>query len=118
MSRARQWLLDMVYLVALGLSAALAAIAGAVILPVSGINPYVWLDALLIIIAIVVLGGFGSLKGTIIAAFILGFIYSLVSFLIPAGSWLRLPIVLLVMVAILVMRPEGLFGVVFEEEKL
>jgi branched-chain amino acid transport system permease protein len=38
--------------------------------------------------------------------------------LVPAGSFLKLAFALLAMVIILVVKPEGLFGVIFEEERL
>jgi branched-chain amino acid transport system permease protein len=70
------------------------------------------------IMAIVVLGGLGSVKGSFIGAFIIGFTETAVVFLLPTGSFLKGAIALIVMVIILLFRPEGLFGVVFEEERL
>jgi len=68
--------------------------------------------------AIVVLGGLGSIKGSFIGAFIIGLVETLVVFLVPAGAFLKLAFALLAMVIVLVVRPEGLYGVVFEEERL
>jgi branched-chain amino acid transport system permease protein len=70
------------------------------------------------IMAIVVLGGLGSVKGSFIAAFIIGYVEVLVVFLLPTGAFLKGAIALLVMVIILLVRPEGLFGIAFEEERL
>jgi branched-chain amino acid transport system permease protein len=77
-----------------------------------------WMHPLVMVMAIVVLGGLGSVKGSFVGAFILGFVEVLVVFLIPAGAFLKGAIALLVMVVILLVRPEGLFGVAFEEERL
>ena len=60
----------------------------------------------------------GSSKGSFIGAFIIGFIEVLVVFLLPGGAFLKGAFALLVMVLILLIRPEGLFGVAFEEERL
>ena len=58
------------------------------------------------------------MKGSFIGAFILGYVEVIVVFLLPSGSYIKGAIALLIMVAILLMRPEGLFGVAFEEERL
>ena len=68
--------------------------------------------------AIVVLGGLGSVKGSLIAAFIIGYTEEAVSGLYPEYSFLSTSIALGVMVLVLLVRPEGLFGVSFEEERL
>jgi len=68
--------------------------------------------------AAVILGGLGSIKGSVIGAFILGYTEILVVFLVPAGSFIKGPVAMMIMVVILLVRPEGLFGVVFEEERL
>jgi len=51
-------------------------------------------------------------------AFILGFTETFVVFLVPMGSYLRGAVSLAIMVIVLLVRPEGLSGVVFEEERL
>jgi len=101
-----------------GISAGLAGVAGAVVAPLYMVQPYMWMHPLIMVLAAVVLGGLGSAKGSVIAALILGFAETLVIFLVPGGSFLRGAISLCVMVAVLMLRPEGLFGVVFEEERL
>jgi len=68
-------------------------------------------------LAIVVLGGLGSLKGSFAGAYILGFTESLVVFLIPMGAFLKGSVALSVMIMVLLIRPEGLFGIAFEEER-
>jgi len=107
-----------VLLVAMGIAAALAAIAGIVVAPLWVVYPYMWMSPLVMIMAIVVLGGLGSIKGSLIGAFIIGLVEVTVVFYLPGGAFLRGAIALLTMVIILVVRPEGLYGIVFEEERL
>lgn len=107
-----------ILLMTMGLAAALAAIAGAVVAPLWVVYPYMWMAPLVTVMAIVVLGGLGSVKGSFVGAFIIGLVETSVVFLLPMGSYLKGAIALLVMVIILLVRPEGLFGVVFEEERL
>jgi branched-chain amino acid transport system permease protein len=77
-----------------------------------------WLNPLLIVLAAVILGGLGSLKGSIIGAYILAFVEVSVTLLLPMGAFVKGAFALLIMVIMLLIRPEGLFGIVFEEERL
>ena len=104
--------------ITMSISALLAAVAGAVVAPVFMVHPLMWMHPLTIVLAAVVLGGLGSIKGSILGAFILGFAETAVVFLVPMGAFLRGAVGLSVMVVVLLLRPEGLFGVVFEEERL
>ncbi len=107
-----------ILLTTMAIASALAAIAGVVVAPTLVLEPYMWTHPLVMIMAIVVLGGLGSVKGSFIGAFIIGFVETAVVFILPSGSFLKGAIALIVMVVILLVRPEGLFGVVFEEERL
>jgi branched-chain amino acid transport system permease protein len=107
-----------VLLITMGIAAALAAVSGVVVAPLWVVYPYMWLSPLVMVMAIVTLGGLGSIKGSVIGAFIIALVETLVVFLVPAGAFLKLAFALLAMVIILVVRPEGLFGVIFEEERL
>jgi len=107
-----------VCLITMGISAGLAAIAGVVAAPLQPIQPFMWLESLITILAVVVLGGLGSLKGSIFGAIILGFSQIIVVAIIPGGSFLRGAVSLATMVLVLTIRPEGLAGVAFEEERL
>ena len=71
-------------------------------------------------ICLIVMGISGMLAGIagVIAAFILGFAETAVIYLVPGGGFLRGAVSLSVMVVVLMVRPEGLFGVLFEEERL
>jgi branched-chain amino acid transport system permease protein len=107
-----------ILLVTMGIASAMAAIAGVVVAPLWVVFPYMWMSPLVMIMAIVVLGGLGSIKGSFIGAFIIAIVETLVVFLLPGGAFLKGAFALLAMVIILVFRPEGLYGVVFEEERL
>lgn len=99
------------------ISVALAAIAGVVVAPVFVVDPFMWLAPLVTMLAIVVLGGLGSLKGSLIGALIIGYVEAITVFALPAGAYLKGAVALGIMVVVLLVRPEGLFGVAFEEER-
>jgi branched-chain amino acid transport system permease protein len=99
------------------ISVALAALTGAVVLPLSVLNPHMWMAPLIMMMAVVVLGGLGSLKGSFVGAYILALSEALVVFLIPKGAFLRNSVALSIMILVLLLRPEGLFGIAFEEER-
>lgn len=99
------------------LSAGLAAMAGVVIAPMWVLEPLMWTRPLIVVLAIVVLGGLGSIKGSLIGAFVLAFAETLVVFLVPKGAFLRGAVSLAVMLGVLLIRPEGLFGVHVEGER-
>jgi len=106
-----------VAMMTMGLSVGLAAFTGAVVVPLTILEPTMWMHPLIMMMAVVVLGGLGSLKGSFIGAYILGFAGALVVFLAPMGSFLKGPVALSIMIVVLLIRPEGLFGVSFEEER-
>jgi branched-chain amino acid transport system permease protein len=102
----------------MGIAAALAAVAGVLVAPTLVLEPGMLWPPFVMVMAIITLGGLGSVKGSVIGAFILALVEVLVVFLLPAGAFLKGAAALLVMVIVLIVRPEGLFGVVFEEERL
>ncbi|HJT62773.1 MAG TPA: branched-chain amino acid ABC transporter permease [Burkholderiales bacterium] len=99
------------------ISVSLAAVAGVVVAPVFVVDPFMWLAPLVTMLAIVVLGGLGSLKGSLIGALIIGYVEAITVFAVPAGAYLKGAVALLIMVIVLLARPEGLFGIAFEEER-
>ena len=101
----------------MGITVGLAGLAGAVVVPLTILDPFMWMHPLIMMMAVVVLGGLGSLKGSFVGAYILGFAEALVVFLIPKGAFLKGSVALSVMILVLLIRPEGLFGVAFEEER-
>jgi len=106
-----------VAMITVGISIALAALTGAVIAPLTIVDPFMWMHPLIMMMAVVVLGGLGSIKGSFFAAYILGFAETMVVFLIPMGAFLKGSVALSIMILVLLVRPEGLFGVAFEEER-
>ena len=107
-----------ILLIVMGIASGLAAIAGILVAPTLVLEPHMWMPPFIMMMAIIVLGGLGSIKGSFIGAFILALVEVLVVYLLPKGAFLKGAFALLVMVGVLVFRPEGLFGVVFEEERL
>ena len=106
-----------VAMLTLGVSVALAGFTGAVIVPLTIVEPFMWLHPLIMMMAVVVLGGLGSIKGSFVAAYILGFAEALVVFVLPMGAFLKGSVALSIMILVLLIRPEGLFGIAFEEER-
>lgn len=104
-------------MITMGISVAMAGVTGAVIGPLYVLHPHMWMEPLILMMAVVVLGGLGSIKGSFIGAYILGFTEALVIFLVPTGAFLKGSIALSIMILVLLIRPEGLFGIAFEEER-
>jgi branched-chain amino acid transport system permease protein len=102
----------------MGIGTGLAAICGVVVSPLYAVEPNMWMNPLLVVLAAVILGGLGSFKGSIIGAYILAFVEVLVTFLLPNGAFVKGAFALALMVLVLLVRPEGLFGIMFEEERL
>jgi branched-chain amino acid transport system permease protein len=102
----------------MGIAAGLAAIAGVLVAPTVVLDPAMLWPPFVMVMAIITLGGLGSIKGSVVGAFILALVEVLVVFLLPTGAFLKGAFALLVMVIVLIVRPEGLFGIVFEEERL
>lgn len=108
---------ERVDMITIAVSVMLAAIAGAAVAPIFVLDPHMWMHPLIMILAIVVLGGLGSIKGSFTGAYILGYAEALVVFLIPMGAFLKGSVALSIMILVLLIRPEGLFGIAFEEER-
>jgi branched-chain amino acid transport system permease protein len=104
-------------MITMGITVGLAGLAGAVVAPLTILDPFMWMHPLIMMMAVVVLGGLGSLKGSFVGAYMLAFAEALVVFLIPKGAFLKGSVALSVMILVLLIRPEGLFGVAFEEER-
>jgi len=105
-------------LITMGIGTGLAALAGTLTAPLWVFHPHVWMGPLTMVLAIVVLGGLGSIKGSLIGAFIIALVENLVIFLLPDYGYLRMAFALLFMIVVLSVRPGGLFGTIFEEERL
>jgi branched-chain amino acid transport system permease protein len=96
------------YLLAMGLSAVLAALAGALVAPFLTVAPDMGWSPLLAAFTIVVLGGMGSIGGTAAAAFLIALAEMLTAFYL--APQLRDAATFVVMIAALICRPQGLFG--------
>jgi branched-chain amino acid transport system permease protein len=108
---------DRVAMATVALSAALAAVAGVAVAPVFVVDPFMWLPPLVTVLAVVVLGGLGSLKGSLIGALVIGYVEAITVFVVPQGAFLKGAVALSLMVVVLLTRPEGLCGVRLEEER-
>ncbi|MEW5911837.1 MAG: branched-chain amino acid ABC transporter permease [Thermodesulfobacteriota bacterium] len=97
-----------IFLVVMFISACLAAVAGAFIAPTVGARPHMWENPLVRCFAVVVLGGLGSLEGTILAALIIGYTEVIVSFTL--SSYLSELVILGIFMTVLIVRPSGLLG--------
>jgi branched-chain amino acid transport system permease protein len=106
-------------MITMGIGTALAAVAGLFLPPMEGgLSAFMWAPPLFMVLVVVVLGGLGSLKGSYIASFFVGWIQAMAMTLSPTLSYLSQAFAMLAMVIVLVVRPQGLFGTFFEEEKL
>ena len=106
-----------VAMLTVAISVALAAIAGVAVAPVFVVDPFMWLAPLVTVLSIVVLGGLGSIQGSVIGALVIGYVEAITVFALPQGAFLKGAMSLTIMVIVLLVRPEGLFGVAFEEER-
>jgi len=100
--------IDRLYRLTFALSVVLAAISGILLAPKLFIAPHVGWEALFKAVVIVIFGGLGSIKGTLISAFILGIIEAFVSMYL--GMFYVQPVWFILLVAVLYIRPRGLFG--------
>jgi branched-chain amino acid transport system permease protein len=91
-----------------GLGAGLAGLGGALILPLRGTNPDMGVDILPTCFVVVVVGGMGNFPGAIVAGLLIGISQSVIVYFWPAASMVS---IFLVMTAVLLIRPMGLFGV-------
>lgn len=96
-----------IYALVFALGVGLAALAGGVFLPLLPMSLGVDHDVIVQCFAVVVIGGFGSMLGTFVAALVVGIVYSFSILFWPDGA---LAMIFLIVVAVLIWRPWGLFG--------
>jgi branched-chain amino acid transport system permease protein len=99
---------DRVAALAVALGFALAALGGAFVAPIYSLNPGMGLDVLLMSFLIIIVGGLGSITGTVLAGLLVGVLQSLGGVFLGAEAAYGL--VFVVMIAVLVVRPAGLLG--------
>jgi len=90
-----------------GAGAGLAAIAGVLAAPVIQVTPLMGSNLIIVVFAVVVIGGMGSILGSIITGLALGLIEGLTKVFYPEASSI---VVFVIMAIVLIVRPAGLFG--------
>jgi branched-chain amino acid transport system permease protein len=100
--------INRVFAIVMGLSAALAATAGVLVAPFLTVQPGMGLVPMTKAFSIVILGGLGSIRGSLLAAAVLGYSETLVGYLV--SSSLTELVSLVAILLVLILRPAGLFG--------
>jgi len=90
-----------------GFGVSLAALAGVMAAPIYQVSPQMGADLIIVVFAVVVIGGMGSIMGAILTGFGLGVIEGLTKYFYPEAST---TVIFVVMVIVLMIRPAGLFG--------
>ena len=90
-----------------GFGVALAALAGVLAAPIYSVNPNMGADLIIVVFAVVVIGGMGSIMGAIVTGFSLGLIEGLTKVFYPEAS---ATVIFIIMVLVLLVKPAGLFG--------
>jgi branched-chain amino acid transport system permease protein len=90
-----------------GFGVALAALAGVMAAPIYNVSPQMGANLIIVVFAVVVIGGMGSIMGAIVTGFGLGIIEGLTKVFFPEASN---TVIFIVMAIVLLMRPAGLFG--------
>jgi len=90
-----------------GFGVGLAALAGVMAAPIYQVNPLMGADLIIVVFAVVVIGGMGSILGSIVTGFGLGIIEGLTKVFYPEASN---TVIFVIMVLVLLVKPAGLFG--------
>ena len=90
-----------------GFGVALAALAGVMAAPIYQVNPTMGADLIIVVFAVVVIGGMGSILGAILTGFGLGLIEGLTKVFYPEASNV---VIFVIMTIVLLIKPAGLFG--------
>jgi len=90
-----------------GFGVGLAALAGVMAAPIYSVSPQMGADLIIIVFAVVVIGGMGSIMGAILTGFGLGVIEGLTKVFFPEASN---TVIFVIMAIVLLIRPAGLFG--------
>ena len=90
-----------------GFGVGLAALAGVMAAPIYSVSPQMGSDLIIIVFAVVVIGGMGSIMGAIVTGFGLGVIEGLTKVFFPEASN---TVIFVIMAIVLLIRPAGLFG--------
>jgi branched-chain amino acid transport system permease protein len=90
-----------------GFGVGLAALAGVLAAPIYQVNPLMGADLIIVVFAVVVIGGLGSIMGSIVTGFGLGVVEGLTKVFYPEASN---TVIFVIMAVVLLVRPAGLFG--------
>lgn len=90
-----------------GLGVALAAFAGVLAAPIYQVKPTMGADMIIVVFAVVVIGGMGSIMGSVVTGFILGLLEGLTKVFYPEASN---TVIFVAMAVVLLIKPAGLFG--------
>jgi branched-chain amino acid transport system permease protein len=90
-----------------GLGVGLAGLAGVLAAPIYQINSQMGGDLIIVVFAVVVIGGMGSILGSIAAGFVLGIAEALTNIVLPEFSG---TVIFMIMALVLMVRPRGIFG--------
>jgi branched-chain amino acid transport system permease protein len=90
-----------------GFGVGLAAFAGVLAAPIYSVNPNMGADLIIVVFAVVVIGGMGSILGAIVTGFGLGIIEGLTKVFYPEAS---ATVIFIIMAIVLLVKPAGLFG--------
>ncbi len=90
-----------------GFGVGLAALAGVMAAPIYQVSPQMGADLIIVVFAVVVIGGMGSIMGAIVTGFALGLIEGLTKVFYPEAS---ATVIFIIMAIVLLLRPAGLFG--------
>jgi branched-chain amino acid transport system permease protein len=90
-----------------GFGVGLAALAGVMAAPIYQVNPLMGADLIIVVFAVVVIGGMGSILGAILTGFGLGVVEGMTKYFYPEASN---TVIFVIMVIVLLIKPAGLFG--------
>ena len=90
-----------------GFGVGLAALAGVLAAPIYSVNPVMGANLIIVVFAVVVIGGMGSIMGSIVTGFGLGVVEGLTKVFYPEASN---TVIFIIMAIVLMLRPQGLFG--------
>ena len=90
-----------------GFGVGLAALAGVLAAPIYQVNPLMGADLIIVVFAVVVIGGMGSIMGSVVTGFALGVIEGLTKVFYPEASN---TVIFVIMALVLLWKPAGLFG--------
>jgi branched-chain amino acid transport system permease protein len=90
-----------------GFGVGLAALAGVMAAPIYNVSPQMGSDIIIVVFAVVVIGGMGSIMGAIVTGFTLGIVEGLTKVFFPEASN---TVIFAIMILVLLVRPAGLFG--------